>query len=124
MSPPSPTNNKAVSPKVAKTKLSLQLRESLSNAYAAVMGSRYAYSCSAITLETLMREQIEDIEGADGKSAIRLNKLDTVERIVNNALEAIKTAKSLPPEAFKIEADDKEQEENINTPELPEELEE
>ena len=113
---------KAVSPEVKKTQLSLQIRETLSNAYSVVMGSRYAHSISSVTLETLMLEQIEDIEGSDGKTTIRLNRLDEIEKIVNSTKEAVKTAKSLPPEAFKIEASSKEQQagENINTPELPE----
>ena len=112
---------KAISPQVKKTKLNLQLRETLSDAYAVVMGARYARSISTVTLETMMREQIEEIDGVDGKTAIRLNKLDLVEKIVNSTKEVIKTAKSLPSESFKIEASAKEQKSgaNVNTPEIP-----
>lgn len=112
---------KAVSPQVKKTKLSIKLRESMSSAYSAVMGSRYAHSVSTVTLEAMMREQIEEIEGVDGKTPIRMNKLDQVEKIVQSLKNAVATAKRLPIEAFKIEASAKEQEQgqNVNTPEVP-----
>ena len=93
----------------------------MSSAYSAVMGSRYAHSVSTVTLEAMMREQIEEIEGSDGKTPIRMNKLDQVEKIVQSLKDAVATAKKLPIEAFKIEASAKEQEQgqNVNTPEVP-----
>jgi hypothetical protein len=102
-----------------KTKINLQLREALGNAYTAIMGDLYARSIAVVTLESMMREQVNDIEGTDGTTAIRLNKLDTVDKIVNEAIAAINTAKNLSPEYFKISASDKEQQygENVNTPE-------
>lgn len=119
---PTAPDKKAVAPQVKKTQLSIQLRTVLSDAYSAVMGERYARSVSTVTLETLISEQINQIEGTDGKTAIRLNKKDQVAKVVNSAKAAITTAKSMPPDAFKVDVDSSENQENanINTPEVPE----
>ncbi|MFW9801213.1 MAG: hypothetical protein ACFFFC_01055 [Candidatus Thorarchaeota archaeon] len=112
---------KTISPEVKKTNLNLQLREALSNAYTAILGNRYAYNISTVTLETMMRSHINEIKGTDGITEIRLNKIDAVDRVVNEAIAAINVAKSLSPDYFKIEASAKEQQEgaNVNTPEEP-----
>lgn len=111
---------KAVSPEVKKTKLSIKLREAMSSAYSAVMGTRYAHSVSTVTLEAMMREHIEEIEGTDGKTPIRINKLDQVEKIVTALKEAVKTAKKLPPELFSLKSwEEKQKSDNANTPEVP-----
>ena len=112
---------KSTSSEAKKAKLSIKLRETMSSAYSAVMGSRYAYSVSTVTLESMMREQIEEIEGEDGKTAIRSNKLEIVDQIVNSLKEAVATAKKIPPESFTLEAWQKknQSQQNVNTPEVP-----
>jgi hypothetical protein len=115
---PKPTAQKANSPEAKKTKLNLQLRTVLGEAYAVVMGSRYAESVSAVTLETLMREQIEQIEGTDGVTSIRPNKKARVEKILEQTKAAVEQVKKLPPSYFKFEEDDRLIDDNqANTPE-------
>ena len=112
---------KATSAEAKKSKLSIKLRETMSTAYSAVMGTRYAYSVSTVTLEAMMREQIEEIEGEDGKTDIRPNKLETVEQIVNSLKEAVAAAKKIPPESFTLESwkEKNQSQQNVNTPETP-----
>jgi hypothetical protein len=106
-----PANKKAVAPEAKKTALSLQMRDILSAAYAFVQGERYTASISSVTLETLMNEQIDQIEGSSGKSEIRPNKLDEIDKLVLETTAAVTTVKALPPSSFKLKTKDK----NANT---------
>ena len=115
---PKTPRKKAIAPKAKQTKLNLQIRRVLGNAYSAVLGAKFNESISSMTLESLMNEQIQQIEGKDGKTSIRLNKIDEVEKILNEATEAISTAKKLPPSSFSLRPDT-EANKNANTPEVP-----
>jgi|GEM_PF-5520761 len=105
---------KANAPKVKKTKLNLQVRDILGDAYSFVQGEKFTDSVSTVNLETLMQEQINQIEGSDGKTDIRLNKKDVVDRIVNGITEVVRTVKKLPPSAFSLSSEDRESG-NVNT---------
>jgi len=111
---PKPPNKKAVAPEAKKTKLNIQIREIMNDAYAFVLGEKFTASVSSVTLETLMRERIEQIKGTEGKTSIRLNMKDRVERLMDRISQAVTTAKSLPPSAFSLSAEDKTKG-NVNT---------
>lgn len=103
-----------------KTRLNLQMRETLGEAYAVVMGARYAEQVSSVTLEQLMQEQINIIEGTDGTTSIRRNKVDEVDRIVESTKKVVEQAKKKHPSEFAIDVDDRASEDNVNTPITPE----
>ncbi len=88
-----------------------RLRESLSNAHAALQAERTIQSFSAFTFEEALDAQIERISGAG--TQLRPNELDRVDRILSQVSDAVDQIKSLPPEAFikPSEQDD------VNTPE-------
>jgi len=111
---PSVADKKANAPKVEKTKLNLQIRELLGDAYSFVVGERFTASMSTVSLETLMQEQINQIEGTDGKTSIRLNKKDALDRILNGISEVVKTVKALPAGSFSINSEDRE-DGNVNS---------
>jgi hypothetical protein len=112
---PKAPKKKANAPQAKKTKLNLQIREILGDAYSFVLGEKLTASVSALTLEALMQEQIEQIEGTDGKTDIRLNKKDALERIVNNIGKVVDEVKKLPPSAFSLDPEEKKTD-NVNTP--------
>ena len=112
---PKAPKKKANAPAVEKTKLNLQLRETLANAYSFVLGEKFTFSVSTVNIETLMQEQINQIEGTDGKTEIRLNKLDELDKIVNGISEVVKTVKALPPSQFSVDTEDRAGG-NVNTP--------
>lgn len=111
---PKAADKKANAPKVQKTKLNLQLREILGNAYAFVLGEKFTASMSTVSLETLMQEQINQIEGTDGKTEIRLNKKDALDKIVNSISEVVAAVKKLPPSYFSLNSEDR-SDGNVNT---------
>lgn len=113
---PKAPKKKANAPAVKKTKLNLQLREVLGDAYSFVLGEKFTASIATINLETLMQEQINQIEGTDGKTSIRLNKIDALDRLVNGISEVVKAVKALPPRSFSIDTEDR-LGGNVNTPE-------
>lgn len=112
---PKAAKKKANAPKVKKTKLNLQLREILGSAYSFVLGEKFTASVSSVNLETLMQEQINQIEGTDGKTEIRLNKKDEVDKLVNGVTEVVKALKKLPVRSFSVDTEDR-QGGNVNTP--------
>lgn len=112
---PKAANKKANAPQAKKTKLNLQIRETLGAAYAFVLGEKLTASMSAVTLEELMREQINQIEGTDGKTDIRPNMIDEVDKVVNSITEVVKTVKALPPSSFSLDTEDRKGG-NVNTP--------
>lgn len=119
---PRKPKKKANAPEVKKTKLSIQVREVLGNAYAFVQGRKFTESISSMTLESAMKEQIELIEGTEGRTPIRLNKLDQIEKITTQTKETVALVKKLPANAFRVEADDRATDRNqgsANTPEVP-----
>jgi hypothetical protein len=103
-----------------KTRLNLQMRETLGEAYAVVMGSRFNEQISSVTLEILMQEQINLIEGSDGTTAVRRNKISEVDRIVESTKKVVEQAKKKHPSEFSIDVDDRMVDENVNTPSTPE----
>lgn len=112
---PKTTKKNAVAPKVLSTKLNLQFRQILADAYSFVQGERFTASVSSVNLETLMAEQIEQIEGTDGKTSIRLNKKDEVTRLINQTTKAVAAVKKMDPTAFTVKGGDKKKP-NVNTP--------
>jgi len=112
---PKAARKKANAPAVKKTKLNLQLREVLGDAYAFVLGERLTASISAVSLEKLMQEQINQIEGTDGKTDIRLNKKDALTRLTTKISEVVRTVKKLPSSSFSLSSEDR-QDGNVNTP--------
>lgn len=115
---PKATSSKPSGPS-KKTRLSIKLRETLGEAYAVVMGAKYSEQISSTTLEVLMQEQVNIIEGADGATAIRPNKLDEVDRILESTTKAIAQVKAKHPTDFAIDIDDRAKDSNANTPENP-----
>jgi hypothetical protein len=111
---PKAAKKKANAPDVKKTKLNLQIREILGRAYSFVLGEKFTASVSTVNLETLMQEQINQIEGTDGKTDIRMNKKDDLEKMVTAVKEAVKTVKKLPPRSFSIDSEDRKNG-NVNT---------
>lgn len=111
---PKAAKKKANAPDVKKTKLNLQIREILGRAYSFVLGEKFTTSVSTVNLETLMQEQINQIEGTDGKTDIRMNKKDELEKMVTDVKEAVKTVKKLPPRSFSIDSEDR-KDGNVNT---------
>lgn len=104
---PKTPNKKAVAPEVKKTKLSLQLRETLGVAYSVVQGRQLTDTVSTMSLETLMKEQVEGIDGVKGRTATRPNKKSVVDRIVNETKQVIGVIKKRPIEAFRTSIDDR-----------------
>lgn len=109
------TKKNAVAPKVKSTKLNLQIRQILADAYSFVQGEKFTASVSSVNLETLLSEQIDQIEGTDGKTSIRLNKKDEVARLVNKITQTVATVKKMQPSAFIVKGGDKKKA-NVNTP--------
>jgi hypothetical protein len=103
---PKQLHKKAIAPKAKKTRLNLQLREILGDAYSFVLGEKLTKSVSSIPLESLMRMHIEQIEGVDGMTSIRLNKKDEVTKIMNSITGAVDAVKALPPSAFSLSSED------------------
>ena len=120
MPTPPPKSN---SPQVAKTKLSLQLREILGAAYSFVQGRQFTETISTLTLEVLMKDQIDDIQGTP-KVPGRLNKLAEIDKIVTDTTKAVEEVKKTPPETFQAAVKDaqKADDANVNTPEDPGEV--
>jgi hypothetical protein len=112
---PKAAKKKANAPSVKKTKLNLQIREVLGNAYSFVLGERLTASVSTVNLETLMQEQINQIEGTDGKTDVRMNKKDELEKMVSGISEVVATVKRLPPSSFSLDTEDRKNG-NVNTP--------
>ena len=75
-----------------------ELRRSLSNAYASLVGDKTNKSFSAFTFEEAMDAQIERIEGAG--TELRPNLLDRVARIESRLVQAVEQAKQQAPETF------------------------
>lgn len=111
---PSVAKKKAVAPEAKKTKLNLQIREVLADAYSFVLGERFTSSSSAVGLEVLMQEQLNQIEGTDGKTEIRLNRTDALDKLLNSVSEVVRTVKQLPPSYFSLNSEDRE-DGNVNT---------
>jgi hypothetical protein len=111
---PKAAKKKANAPSVKKTKLNLQIREILGNAYSFVLGEKFTASVSTVNLETLMQEQINQIEGTDGKTDVRMNKKDELEKMITDVEQAVKIVKELPPRSFSIDTEDRKNG-NVNT---------
>lgn len=75
-----------------------RLRESISRAYARLLGEQVSKSFTAFTFEEALDAQIERIEGTSTK--LRPNLLDRVKKIESEVVDAVKQIKALPPEEF------------------------
>ena len=90
-----------------QTKLNLQMREILSNAYVFVRGRQYTETVANITDEEMLDKAIDRIEGTEGRSEVRSNKLDRVKKIKEEVATAVTTVKKRPPQEWVIEGDNK-----------------
>jgi hypothetical protein len=86
-------------------------RMALSDGYAELESEKHSKSASAFTFEEALDAQIQEIEGLSTK--VRPNKLDRVEAIYNNVVDAVEHLKNIPPEQFLSEDEDR----DVNTSE-------
>lgn len=82
-----------------KQDLTDQLKRSVSNAYAFVVGQQTTESFSAVTFEELLDRQIERIEGPG--TALRPNVLDRIDKVKSDMLAAIEEIKKQPDDFFR-----------------------
>lgn len=76
----------------------LEIRERISNAYAAVEGAKATQSFAAYTLEDALDAQIERIEGAG--TVLRPNQLARIDRVEADVVAAVAQIKAMPADAF------------------------
>jgi hypothetical protein len=91
-------SNQEQNKRQADQERNLRQRESLQNAYAALLGQQSVQSFTAFTFEEAMDAHIEFIEGKDSK--LRPNELNRVERVKSNVLRAIEEIKKIDPNEF------------------------
>lgn len=104
---PKPPPKKATAPQVKKTKLNLRLRQIMGDAYSFVLSEKFTDQINAVTLESLMAEQINLVEGSEGVTAIRRNKKDALDHLTTQLETAAAQIKKVPPKDFEIEADER-----------------
>ena len=92
--------------KQKQTKLNLQMREILGNAYSFVRGRQYTASIANITYEELLDAAIHQIEGTEGRSDVRVPILDRIRKIKEEISQAVTTVKSIEPERWALDSDD------------------
>lgn len=97
----------AASTKTKQGKLSLQMREILSNAYAFVRGRQYTEQMANVTYEELLDAAIDRIEGTKGRTEVRPTLLERVQKIKQEVTTAVDTVKKKPPSYWTIENDDR-----------------
>ncbi len=73
-------------------------RRALNSALGSLLGTQSNQTFQAFTFEEAVDLQIEKIEGAS--TQMRPNKLDRVDRIENELLQAVAVLKQVPPEQF------------------------
>ena len=88
----------------------LEVRTALNDAYAAIEGAKAVQSFAALTFEDLADQQIQRISGPDVQG--RPNELNRVQRVLQDALQAVAKIKSLPADAFQ----DPDPTRDVNTP--------
>jgi hypothetical protein len=88
----------------------LELRRAINNAYAFIEGQKLVQSFSAVTIEELMDQQIERIEGKS--TTQKPNEIDRINKTETELIAAVENIKKMPDDAFR-----KTPEENgVNTP--------
>jgi hypothetical protein len=102
----------AASTKEKQGKLSMQMREVLSNAYSFVRGRQYTEQMANITYEELLDEAINRIEGTKGRTELRPTLLERITHIKEEVSQAVDTVKKKPPSYWTIENDDRISEED------------
>jgi len=90
-----------------QTKLKMQMREVLGNAYSFVRGRQYTETISNLTYEELLDAAIDRIEGTKGRSSVRGTILDRIKKIKEEVANAVATVKKQPPEYWTLESDDR-----------------
>lgn len=90
-----------------QTKLKMQMREILGNAYSFVRGRQYTKTISNITYEELIDAAIDRIEGTQGVTNVRSTIKDRVKKIKEEIVQAVDTVKKQPPSYWQIESDDR-----------------
>jgi hypothetical protein len=90
-----------------KLKQNLEIRRALSDAYAFVVGANFTRGVNDLTLEDLLQAHIEAIEGLDGITAIRPNKLDALNKMVSGISDLVEQVMKTPAKSFQIEVDDR-----------------
>ena len=86
-----------------QAKLNLQMREIISNSYTFVRSRQYTETVANITYEELLDAAIDKIEGVKGRSDVRGTKLDRIEKIKAEVVQAVDTVKSLPPSQWQLQ---------------------
>ena len=101
-----------------QTKLNLQMREIIGNAYAFVRGRQYTETMANITYEELLDSAIDRIEGVKERSEVRGTKLDRVDKIKAEVIQAVDTVKALPPNQWQLQNEESASEDDaMNTEE-------
>jgi len=90
-----------------QTKLTMQMREILGNAYSFVRGRQYTETVANLTYEELLDAAIERIEGTKGSSSVRSTLLDRVKKIKAEVAQAVTTVKKKPPSYWKLKSDER-----------------
>lgn len=90
-----------------QTKLKMQMREVLGNAYSFVRGRQYTETIANITYEELLDAAIDRIEGTKGRSTVRSTILDRIKKIKAEVAGAVDTVKKQPPEYWTLESDER-----------------
>jgi len=103
--------------KKKETRLKLQMREILGNAYAFVRGRQYTETISNITYEELLDKAIDRIEGTTGSVGARATILARVEKIKNEISNAVSTVKKKSPDYWKLGDDEEDSTGTMNTEE-------
>jgi hypothetical protein len=88
----------------------LELRTSLSDAYAAVEGDKTTQSFNAITFEELAQAQITRLTTAPTPN--RPSPLQAIQNVLNNVTAAVAKIQAQPPASFA----DPDPEQDVNTP--------
>lgn len=96
----------AGTPQSAQTKLNLQMREILGNAYAFVRSREYTKTVANLTFEELIDAAIARIEGTQGRTELRPTLLERIAKIKNEIAGAVTTVKSKPPNEWVIASQD------------------
>ena len=94
----------------AQQQQDLELRTSLSDAYAAIESDKTSQSVSALTFEELAQQQITRL--TTGPTPNRPGPLQVVQNVLNNITAAVTKIQAQPPESFA----DPDPTQDVNTP--------
>lgn len=90
-----------------QTKLTMQMREILGNAYAFVRSRQYTETVANLTYEELLDAAIDRIEGTKGSGSKRATLLDRVKKLKAEVGQAVTTVKKQPPSYWRLKSDER-----------------